>query len=273
MFRPSRKALEKWFDSVTDGWNPIIVRELRRAVRSGEPIAGLGIHLAGLVVLQAIVHFGGFKESLFVDIFVRSFPTFIVLLVTSSETLGRIERARRDDELFDIVPLSPRVTVKGYFWSSCLILAFVLTPALPFLAFHSETQFIVPVRLGVLLGCFLVAQVVMLFFFSFSIRTISSLETAISTMIVFVFGIFAPFVAATCLWLTFYSEKPLFLVLIGVATAAMFSLGCCAYCLSLHHFTWRLKSGRTASLLNLGVYLLWSAFWGIAVTAVLYFIR
>ena len=251
MFRLPRKALEKWFDSVTDGWNPIVVRELRRAVRSEELVAVTIIHL----VLLAIVHYC-WKEILYDISFVATFPTGIILVMLVINLLSIVG----SDEMFETVPLSPKEKVDGFLWSHCLISAFFLVQALPFFAIPLAVPFSVPLRLGLLFGCFLFTQIWILIFLSFCVRKTNPIEDCFAQIVGIKFCIFIPFLFTTILLVSRCSSIIATVVFVSIAGL---SIGCLAYYLSQYHFARRLKSGRRAYFLNFGIYLLWNIFWGI----------
>ena len=268
MFRLPRKALEKWFDSVTDGWNPIVVRELRRAVRSGLLFAFTVYHF-GLLLLGHIVDWNDPTTA----IFWRTLPTVGSMLLMGF--VGGDRCLCHVDELIGTVPLTPTQHFYGHLGTSCILSAFFLVQALPFLAFSSS----VLLRLGILLGGFAIAQAGTLFCFTFTIRSQTIVEVStigLTTSLVCLPMVGLPFATVLFFWHVYLSPLPqdvltswLLAAVVSVGgTLALLSFAYLAYRLSLYHFANRFKNPWQAVSVNMGIYLLWSCFWSVVAFAV-----
>ena len=283
MFHSFRKPSAKWFDSVTDGWNPIIVRELRRLMRSWiVPIVTFA-HLGLLSVIHVVdLKYPQFPE--FFEIVFRVAPTYAAMFLGSILILVNAVRVRLKDELLDITPLTPKQNVHGFLGTSCILSTFFLVQALPFLAFPTTFSSLLPIRLGILMGYFFVAQISFLFFLSFFIRAKTTAEAVITFLVVIypgnlgTFVLEGPFFIIMLVWemvlhLPALSEDVLaswpFIVVASIGgVLAVLSFTYLAYRSSLHHFANRSKSCWRAMFNNLGFYLLWSSFWAVVVFVV-----
>ena len=281
MFHSFRKSSAKWFDSLTDDWNPIIVRDLRRMWRCRFILFATLAHLSLLTVSHVVDLMGPHAP----EIFLRTFPTCAVVLAGAFLTVERMLRSRLSDELFDTVPLTPEETVHGHVGTSCLLSAFFLVQALPFLAFPSVVPFSVPIRLGLLLVCFIVAQVAVLYALAFFARTKSIAETVIAFFVAVFFGGLAfqlPMLFMTFFWggvlgmgpLSYEAvANPLFIAIASAfSLMALISLGYVVYLLTLYHYFDRSGSFWRTMSVNLSCFAVWSLFWsGVAFEVALLF--
>ena len=181
------KPLDHWFDRVSDGWNPITVRDLRRMKRSMFFTIATIAHL-GLLIFVHVADLKDPHAPEFLEIVQRMFPTYAALLIVVLLAIGSDVRARLADELFDTVPLTPKEKVHGILGTSCLLSAFFVVQALPFLLFPPIEPYSAMMRLGILLGMFIVTQVITLYFLSFFIRTKTVAEVVITFFIVIYLG-------------------------------------------------------------------------------------
>ena len=275
MFRPLRQALEKWFDTFSDGWNPIMVRELRRGMRTWIlPVITL-LHLG----LLTVIHVADLKDphAEFLDIVLRIFPTIAAMLLVILLTVGNDVRTRMADELLDAVPLTPKERVHGVLGTSCFLSAFFLVQALPFLLFSTSMPYSVLIRLGILLSGFVITQIVVLHFLSFFIRAKTTIEVVIVCLaIIYPFqlntiALEGPFVVMGVLWFFILQLPELpdpvltswpFIAVASVGgVLALASFAWLNYRLSLYHFGKRSKSCWSALGVNLFWLLVWSSYW------------
>ena len=265
----------KWFDSFTDGWNPIVVRELRRLMRSWIlPIATLA-HLGLLAAIYIADPQDPILPELF-EVLVRVYPTGTALLFIGVLVLVNAVRVRLKDELLDVTPLTPKQNVHGILGTSCILSAFFLVQALPFLAFPTTVSYSVLIRLGFLFGYFFFTQIALLFALSFFIRTKTIAEVVITFLIVIYpgFGLILfnfPFVVMVIVWDMYlpllpdavWTTWPFIIVASIGGVLALLSFTYLAYRLSLYHFANRSKSCWRAMFVNLGFHLLWNSFWAV----------
>ena len=106
------RRLEKWFDCFSDGWNPIIVRDLRRLRRSLFFTVATIAHL-GLLIFLHVADLQDTREPEFFEIVQRIFPTYAVMFVGILLAIGGDVRARLTDEFIDAVPRTPKERLHG----------------------------------------------------------------------------------------------------------------------------------------------------------------
>ena len=267
------RRLEKWFDRVSDDWNPITVRDLRRLSRSLFFTVATIVHL-GLLTLMHVVAIKDpyIPEEVFETVF-RVIPTAMAMLAVSLLTLRRFVHARLADGLFDVVPLTPKEHVHGVLGTSSLLSAFFLVQALPFLAFPSILPFpySIPVRLGILVVYFIIAQMASLFLLAFCIRVKTNIEAFITIFATIYLGglsIEGPFVGMLIIWNEVLHLPPLmkpslpFMVVASLGGILMvFSFVYLCYRLSLYHFGNRSESCWVATGNNLLYLAVWSSCW------------
>ena len=270
MFPPLQKALENWFDNVSDGWNPVTVRDLRRLRRSLfftiATIAHLGllifIHVADLTPLD-------FSE----EIIMRVFPTYAAMLIVVLMVVGSEVRARLTDELLDAVPLTQKDKVHGILGTSCLLSAFFLVQALPFLAFPAAVPYSVLIRLGILLGMFIATQMLTLYVLPFFIRTKTVAESVIVVFVVMYLDVGALGLPFIIVWDDIlrlpllpdavYTSWSLIVAMSIGGILALSSFTSMNYRLSLYHFGNPFESCWQTVFVNFLCHAAWSSCWAV----------
>jgi len=175
---------DNWFDRISDGWNPVTVRDLRRLKRSWFFVIATISHV-GLLLL--FLHLGLLMDPFLSEeekTFFSTIPTCAAQLVVVFLVIGSDLRARLTDELFVTVPLPPKEKVHGVLGTSCLVSAFFVVQALPFLLFSPIVPYSALMRLGILLGGFVVTQILVLHLLSFSLRIWTTTEVVIAFLVV-----------------------------------------------------------------------------------------
>lgn len=198
---------ESWFDSISDGWNPITVRELRRLARSR------------LVPYMTLLHFGLLVPAYFlaldcmnepVDEFDPSiyrvigmlYPTFFVLLFVEAGFLFRLVYLHciiREGELFDLVPLRIGEKIEGHLGVSFVLSGFFLAQTLPFMVFPRSSLHTVLIGIGGLFVIFIVAQFATLVFLCLFLPVFRSKKMTGSKTVVALFAVAALTLAILCL--------------------------------------------------------------------------
>ncbi|MDR2441254.1 MAG: hypothetical protein LBE12_17975 [Planctomycetaceae bacterium] len=265
-----------WLDSWDDWFNPITVRELRATTqkRFGGSEFLLLFYLfiatiicAGILYIPDRTHDSSLEEHAFLffvfPAVVSSCSVLAGLVLSSS-----LHRSRFTDELFSIVPLSPRQQVHGYWAISCIWSIFFNSLCLPFIAIG---QLIGPapyILLLIPLGSFFLCQIITLILLSFFARIKRKWETVLFVVIMIYpfngLGLIAvPWIgviilASSC-WPTLsWNQGFGFVSLFILLPAALLLLGYIAYKLAIYGFkTWRKPFWR-ALLLNIVIYILFT---------------
>lgn len=267
MFKPLRKALENWFDTVSDGWSPITVRDLRRAWQSWFIAIATLAHLGFLTFF----HIVDLTAHRFSEIFLQIFPTCLIAFFVSFLTIERVLRSRLGDELFDNTPLTPESIVHGHIGTSCVLSTFFLVQAIPFLLFPSMVPYSLPIRLGLLFYIFVAAQVLTLYFLAFFVRTKTPGEVLFTFFIPVCLGGFItlfPMFIMNFITFTVAVGSPgsgLYGLFLGVTLFSrllmLTSFGVVLYLLAMYHYCDRSTNLWWITLRNLLCFAIWGFFW------------
>jgi hypothetical protein len=255
-----------WLDSWDDRINPIIVRELRRGVRSEcwelfvlfFWFAALILYAFFLICCPDDVRKNNGWFFLFVPVIIL---IVIFLLNLSFLFLFKFKTHRTLDELLDAVPLSPRRQLHGY-WATLSIYSFFSCCFFyPFIVIGQLIEPIPYVFFFMPIAAFLVSQMIILVLLSFSARLKQEWEFNVLSFFsqllgylpaIFIYRRISRSYSIFIQWDQGFSFVSLFILL----PAVLLIIGYVAYQLALYGFkTWQ-KPLWKALLLNLAVYLL-----------------
>ena len=265
-----------WIDSWTDRFNPITVRDLKR-LKGWKGLEGFTIFIqTGLIMAVGGMLLLGFHPS-----FSFPKPTETALMVSGLvvtvtgygifaacfTSLNRLVKSRKEDELFELVPLTPKQQVHGYLASSCILSIYFFGMTLPFLM---TATLIGPVPWPmhfVPIGVFLLGQVLLLFGLSFLARTKGTADFILVAFLGYI-GIAPlelPWFGVITLWNevfhwpTLHWNTPIgFVTFFYFLPTAVAILGFVSYRLSILHFALRRKPAYKAAVFNIFVYSLLS---------------
>ncbi|MCL2744618.1 MAG: hypothetical protein FWE67_12270 [Planctomycetaceae bacterium] len=273
------RRFEKWFNRISDNWNPVIVRYLRRLRRSGNILLITAVHLliTALICIFSYLSQECIFNPEFSDLILPFFPTYTAMFIGGLLVIWNEVRSRIGDELLDAVPLTPKERVRGVLGTSCILSTFFLIPALPLLVFPIVVQYwfisAFLIRLGILLGCFVITQITVLHIISFFIRAKTTTEGIIIALIVVypfnlnILVLELPFLFCLAFFLFWdlpesVITRPPFIIAASICGALM--LGTFIYLnyrLLLYHFGNRSESCWRAMFVNLAWLAVWSVFW------------
>ena len=258
------QCFEKWFDSVSDGWNPITVRDVRRYVRSCFFLVASLVHLA---VLASFYLLDTPEQGNPGEIIVRVLPTYVAMVYVTLLIPVTMTRSHMEDEFFTAVPLTPKQHLHGYLGTSCVLTAFFFVQALPFLAFPTGFPHGRLIQLGFLAGFLIVVQMVTLFILPFFIRVTSIggvlvgffgvLVIALPLLGIIIQTIFFTSIAILLMLLDqseLHADSPPLVAAFGIFFVEIFVsclLACLPYQLSLRLFASRTKSSLRTRGVNL----------------------
>jgi hypothetical protein len=257
-----------WLDSWSEHLNPITVRELRCYSRGYDGV--VLFFLSMIVVVSFFLLFFTSAEELFQKKrIIISF--FISLGLFGFWILRGIMRSRCIDELLNIVPLSPRQQVHGYWLAFCLFSISYNSIFLPFIALIQLVKPLPYVVLLIPLEIFFFSQISALISLSFVARIKRHWELVWIMVGINYFLILISVLWSGVLWCfnQYHLQVPVwyhgfgFVSLFVLLPIGLLLLGYVAYWLAIYGFTtWR-KPLWQSLLLNLFVYTLF----GIIVTS------
>ncbi len=270
------RRIEKWFDTASDGWNPIVVRDLRRMSRSRVFLIVTFAHLG----LLAVIHVADLKDPAAPDLFEivsRIYPTVAAMLCAGLLSLDQTVRARLKDDSFDLTPLTPQDQVHGCLTTSLFLSAFFFVQALPFLAFPSTIPFGRLIRLGILCGGFVVSPIAVLYPLPFFAITKTMTEAVCMLFAAVYLGglvLELPFILVFAfLWDVVLQKRPVpfevmadwpFITIVSLlGVIASLSFVYLLYRLSLFQFTNRNGNCWMGLAVNLYFTGLWSCCWAV----------
>jgi hypothetical protein len=262
-----------WFDSWGDRINPITVRELRR-VQNRRVLEGFVLlcWLSAVIIYAVVlIYYPEVPQDLSRqewELLFSAIPALgLAYVVLVFIPWIAIPYSQIQDELLDIIPLSPQQQVHGYWAISWIISFFLCTLFCPFIAFGQIVGpapyvfFLVPFAL------FFVAQIGTLVCLSFVARLKRQWELMVGFGIIY-FGqipIGAPWAGIVILWIEVFHWQELswdrgfgFVSLFVLLPAALLPVGYVAYRLSIYGFKTWLQPFWRAVLLNIAVYSLLS---------------
>jgi hypothetical protein len=259
-----------WLDSFDDCLNPITVRELRSVMRRFEcEVMILFVYLTIIVGDTFVLFEPKFQQDV-------GFTSFVISVIPVVSTIGSVfvgldtyillQKTRFTDEVLNIVPLSPRQQVHGYWAYSSIGSLLFNSICLPFIAIGQIVGPAPYVLLLVPLGTFFISQITILICISFSARVKQKWECVLSGLInICLFpGLTAAFWCyvicfASSRWQTLVWNQGFgFVSLFVLLPITLLLLGYIAYRLSIYGFkTWRKPFWRSL-LLNIVIYTLFS---------------
>lgn len=143
----SAQASETWLDRLDDWINPIVVKELRQAVKSRMVIIILMVFLIiELLVMGGILlandargPSGGARFSGGIQVFIVLqwvlLPTLMLVIPAHATILFAAERSDQNTDLLFISALTPSQIVWGKFFASAMLAMLVLSLVAPFMVF------------------------------------------------------------------------------------------------------------------------------------------
>lgn len=265
-------------DSLGDRINPITVRDLRKLKRwFGLELLlllflGIAVSCATFFLImpeemlkqefdlagrreRAVLLASGFSLIMFYGSFL-AWLTPIIWLIQS-----------RSDELLDQVPLSPTEQTNAVLQTCCVLSFYYITLFFPFLAFAFLLGPVPYLFLLVPLGTFLLALINLLVLVSFVARAKRVWELIV-LYFVMSYGLmpmYIPWLGVLLLWVGVLRWPPLFwnagfgfISLFILLPIALVLMSLTAYWLSVYHFKHKRRSVWLGTLLNIGVYTLFS---------------
>lgn len=262
-----------WIDSWTDAFNPITVRDLTRLKGWLRGLEGFTVFILAVPVMLVGGH-----------LLVGSHPAFptpdvemtaillagMVVMMTAYGVLAAaftplnwLVKSRREDMLFELVPLTPKQQVHGYLASSCILAVFFISMMLPFLA---TAALIGPVPWPLFfapIGIFLLGQVLLLFGLSYLARCNGAFDLILLAVLAYngIALLELPWLAVIALWVEVFrwpdfqwDSRVGLVTLFGFLPAALLLTGYVSYRLSILHFELRRRPAYKAALFNILVY-------------------
>ena len=185
------RHFEKWFDSVSDGWNPILVRELRRLAKSRLVPYMTLLHFCLLTMVYIMTFDGRNDPEIPFSTVGLLFPTVFVMFFVEAGFLCRFVFLYHFicwDELLDNTPLRVEEKIEGHLCTSCILSAFFLVQVLPFMLFPLPSPYAILAGLVVMFVIFVIAQTTTLIFLYLFLR-FRSTKMTVSKVIIILFVI------------------------------------------------------------------------------------
>lgn len=273
------RRLFNWIDAQNDRINPIAVRDLRKLKRwyGLETLTLLALLLSVIVYAGILIYYKRIdpdatwdapNQALAILLVIGSIFLYIPCLTACFIPIGWLNQSQRNDELFELIPLSPKEHVWGYIQSSLILSVYSICLGLPFFV---AARMVGPISDVVLLLPILapfVALVGMLFLLSFMIRIKKQWEAVVIVLGMMYLGalpIQLPVIATMFLWGEIFGLPELYstggfglISLLFLFPIGLTILGLTAYRLSIYHFKYRRRSLWLGVVLNIGVYSLLS---------------